>query len=53
MLMGENGRDVGARAKRSIEEIQRSLSAGVTDGRPVYDRTELIDRTSSTPSDAT
>ena len=47
MLKGENGRDVGARAKLSIEEIQRSLSAGVT-MVPFYDQTDVIDRTSAT-----
>jgi cobalt-zinc-cadmium resistance protein CzcA len=47
MLKGENGRDVGARAKFRIEEIQRSLPAGVTIV-PFYDQTAVIDRTSAT-----
>jgi heavy metal efflux system protein len=47
MLMGENGRDVGARAKLRIAEIQRSLPAGVT-MVPFYDQTAVIDRTSAT-----
>ena len=47
MLKGENGRDVGARAKLRIEEIQRSLPAGVT-MVPFYDQTDVIDRTSAT-----
>lgn len=47
MLKGENGRDVGARAKLRIEEIQRSLPAGVT-LVPFYDQTDVIDRTSAT-----
>ena len=47
MLKGENGRDVGERAKIRIEEIQRSLPAGVTIV-PFYDQTAVIDRTSAT-----
>ena len=47
MLKGENGRDVGERAKRQITEIQRSLPAGVS-MVPFYDQTEVIERTSAT-----
>ncbi len=47
MLTGENGRDVGGRAKLRIDEIQRSLPAGIT-VVPFYDQTEVIDRTSAT-----
>lgn len=47
MLKGENGRDVGERAKLRIDEIERSLPAGVT-MVPFYDQTEVIDRTSAT-----
>ncbi len=47
MLKGENGRDVGARAKAQIAEIQKSLPAGVT-MVPFYDQTAVIDRTSAT-----
>lgn len=47
MLKGENGRDVGARAKLRIDEIHRSLPAGVK-MVPFYDQTEVIERTSAT-----
>jgi heavy metal efflux system protein len=47
MLKGENGREVGERAKLRIEEIQRSLPAGVT-MVPFYDQTAVIDRTAAT-----
>jgi cobalt-zinc-cadmium resistance protein CzcA len=47
MLKGENGRDVGQRAKLRIEEIQRSLPSGVK-MVPFYDQTDVIDRTSAT-----
>ncbi len=47
MLKGENGRDVGERAKLQIDEIQKSLPSGVT-LVPFYDQTEVIDRTAST-----
>lgn len=47
MLKGENGRDVGARAKLRIAEIERSLPAGVK-VVPFYDQTAVIDRTSAT-----
>ena len=47
MLKGENGRDVGARAKLRIAEIERSLPSGVR-MVPFYDQTAVIDRTSAT-----
>ncbi len=47
MLQGENGREVGERAKLQIDEIQKSLPSGVTIV-PFYDQTEVIDRTAST-----
>jgi heavy metal efflux system protein len=47
MLKGENGRDVGERAKLRIDEIQKSLPTGVR-MVPFYDQTEVIDRTAST-----
>ena len=47
MLKGENGREVGERAKLRIDEIQRSLPAGVT-MVPFYDQTAVIDRTAAT-----
>ncbi len=47
MLQGENGRDVGERAKLAIGEIRKSLPAGVR-VVPFYDQTEVIDRTAWT-----
>jgi len=47
MLMGENARDVGARVKARIDEIQKTLPAG-TRLVPFYDQTEVIARTSRT-----
>ena len=47
ILKGENGREVGARVKARIAEIQKTLPHGVT-LRPFYDQTEVIDRTSHT-----
>lgn len=47
MLKGENGRDVGARAKLRIAEIEQTLPAGVK-VVPFYDQTAVIDRTSAT-----
>ncbi|MGE3842463.1 MAG: efflux RND transporter permease subunit [Vicinamibacterales bacterium] len=47
ILKGENGRDVGARVKTRIAEIEKTLPPGVT-LRPFYDQTEVIDRTSDT-----
>lgn len=44
MLKGENSRTVVERVKERIEQIRKSLPAGVT-LTPFYDRTELIDRT--------
>ncbi len=41
MLMGENSHDVSARLERELEEIRKSLPAGV-EIRPVYARTELV-----------
>ncbi|WP_437734858.1 efflux RND transporter permease subunit [Sorangium sp. So ce1335] len=43
MLMGENSHDVTTRLKARLEEVKKSLPAGV-DVAVVYDRTELIDR---------
>ena len=47
MLKGENGLDVAGRVKTRIEEIQKSLPAGLS-LVPFYDQTEVIDRTSHT-----
>jgi cobalt-zinc-cadmium resistance protein CzcA len=47
MLKGENGRDVAGRVKARVEEIQKSLPAGLT-LVPFYDQSEVIDRTSHT-----
>jgi cobalt-zinc-cadmium resistance protein CzcA len=47
MLQGENGRDVARRAKARIEEIQKTLPAGMRIV-PFYDQSEVIDRTSRT-----
>jgi cobalt-zinc-cadmium resistance protein CzcA len=44
MLMGENSRTVSQRVARRLEEVNRTLPAGVT-ARPVYDRTRLVDAT--------
>ena len=44
MLKGENGRDVAGRVKARVEEIQKSLPAGLRIA-PFYDQTEVIDRT--------
>tara|TARA_R110002049_G_C9175296_1_gene562510 strand:+ start:5548 stop:8700 length:3153 start_codon:yes stop_codon:yes gene_type:complete len=44
MLMGENSREVAQRVAEKLVEINRSLPQGVT-AKPVYDRTELVDRT--------
>ncbi|WP_437636300.1 efflux RND transporter permease subunit [Sorangium sp. So ce854] len=43
MLMGENSHDVTTRLKARLDEVEKSLPAGV-DVAVVYDRTELIDR---------
>ena len=47
MLKGENGRDVASRVKTRIDEIQKSLPAGLSIA-PFYDQTEVIDRTAHT-----
>ncbi len=47
MLKGENGKDVAARVKARIAEIQKTLPAGVQVA-PFYDQSEVIDRTSHT-----
>jgi cobalt-zinc-cadmium resistance protein CzcA len=47
MLKGENGREVGARVKARIAEVEKTLPGGVT-LKPFYDQTEVIERTSAT-----
>ncbi len=47
MLVGENSREVARRVAARLEEINRTLPAGVT-ARTVYDRTRLVDRTIDT-----
>lgn len=47
MLKGENSRTVVERVKERVEQIKKSLPAGV-ELIPFYDRTELIDRTIKT-----
>ncbi len=47
MLMGENSRVVAQRAQKKLEEINKTLPAGVM-AKPVYDRTVLVDRTINT-----
>jgi cobalt-zinc-cadmium resistance protein CzcA len=47
MLMGENSREVAQRVADKLVEVNRSLPAGVI-AKPVYDRTELVDRTIAT-----
>jgi heavy metal efflux system protein len=42
MLMGENSHEVTWRLKDKLDEIKKSLPAGV-EVTPVYDRTELVD----------
>ncbi|MET0275081.1 MAG: CusA/CzcA family heavy metal efflux RND transporter, partial [Phenylobacterium sp.] len=44
MLMGENSRTVARAAAAKLEEAARSLPPGVV-ATPVYDRTDLVDRT--------
>jgi heavy metal efflux system protein len=44
MLAGENSRTVAARVGEKLEEINRSLPAGVV-ANPVLDRTKLVDAT--------
>jgi heavy metal efflux system protein len=47
MLKGENSREVVDQVKERVDEIQRSLPAGVKI-RPFYDRTTLIDASINT-----
>ena len=47
MLKGENGKDLADRVKARIDEIQKTLPAGLSI-RPFYDQTEVIDRTAHT-----
>jgi cobalt-zinc-cadmium resistance protein CzcA len=47
MLVGENSRDVARRAGERLAEVNASLPQGVR-ATPVYDRTELVDRTIAT-----
>ncbi|MFG6489308.1 efflux RND transporter permease subunit [Roseateles sp. BYS78W] len=47
MLMGENSRQVSLAVDRRLEEINRSLPAGVV-AQTVYDRTLLIDKAIAT-----
>ena len=44
MLVGENSRTVAKAVAEKLEEVQKSLPAGVT-ATAVYDRTSLIDKT--------
>jgi cobalt-zinc-cadmium resistance protein CzcA len=50
MLIGQNGREVVNRVKAEIEELKKSLPAGVTI-EPLYDRTHLINQTLNTVLD--
>ncbi len=47
MLAGENSREVAQATARQLEIAGRALPAGVT-AKPIYDRTELVDRTIAT-----
>ncbi|MBT9446668.1 MAG: CusA/CzcA family heavy metal efflux RND transporter [Hyphomonadaceae bacterium] len=47
MLLGENSRTVARAVAARLEEASRSLPEGVV-ATPVYDRTELVDRTIKT-----
>lgn len=47
MLIGENSREVSQRVAKKLTEINKSLPAGVI-AKPVYDRTDLVNRTIST-----
>jgi cobalt-zinc-cadmium resistance protein CzcA len=47
MLMGENSRAVSHRVARKMEEVNRSLPAGVR-ATTIYDRTDLVDATLET-----
>ncbi len=44
MLVGENSREVAQATAKQLEAASRALPPGVT-AKPVYDRTELVDRT--------
>jgi cobalt-zinc-cadmium resistance protein CzcA len=50
MLMGENSRVVAQRVAARMEEVNRTLPAGVV-ARTVYDRTKLVDATVGTVRD--
>lgn len=47
MLLGGNSRAVARDVAQQLEEINRSLPAGVT-AQPLYDRTTLVDKTIAT-----
>ena len=47
MLIGENSRAVSTRVAAKLDDVNRSLPAGVV-AKPVYDRTALVDRTITT-----
>jgi cobalt-zinc-cadmium resistance protein CzcA len=47
MLVGENSRAVSSRTNERLIEVNASLPDGVT-ARPVYNRTDLVDRTIAT-----
>ncbi len=47
MLIGENSRVVARAAAEKLEEAAKALPPGVV-AKPVYDRTELVDRTIAT-----
>jgi cobalt-zinc-cadmium resistance protein CzcA len=47
LLKGENAKQVAARVKERVAEIERTLPAGMS-LVPFYDQTEVIDRTSHT-----
>jgi cobalt-zinc-cadmium resistance protein CzcA len=47
MLMGENSRDVSKRLEIRLDEIRKTLPAGIT-VEPVYQRTSLVDRVLTT-----
>jgi heavy metal efflux system protein len=47
MLVGENSRTVARAAAAKLKEIQSSLPDGL-EAKPIYDRTQLVDRTLAT-----
>ncbi|MBI3848292.1 MAG: efflux RND transporter permease subunit, partial [Planctomycetes bacterium] len=47
MLLGENSHEVTSHLRSRLEEIQKSLPAGVT-AEPVYERTALVDHVLAT-----